>query len=47
MNIELNIEFEMSDSALNFISSSSHVLPNTFKSFEELNDRYKWKKCRR
>lgn len=37
----LNKEFKIPDSVLNLIPSSSHVLPNTSKSFGELSERHK------
>lgn len=40
----LNKEFELPDSVLNLIPSSSSVLPNTSKSFVELDDRQKRRK---
>lgn len=37
----MNKEFKIPDSVLNLIPSSSHVLPNTSKSFGELSERHK------
>lgn len=40
----LNKKFEIPDNVLSLISSSSHILPNTSKSFEELSERHKRRK---